>query len=314
MSCVSLAAATAAVAAGIAVVGACAGSAPWTAMASTLAMDGGGHAGQGSSSVHAVSPLYGWVAGLAWHAQAGSAADRADGVQLDSRENSGAQGIVGSLALAARALTQVAGDTGTASHTARASTSPAAAKPSAPRPAAVHPTAPRPHAAPRKPAPAPVHHVQAPPPQPFLVYDSVDPGAIPAGQQVATYATGAYAVPASAVAGRGHVLWIDTQGTDPAAAALDVEPGDATPWQAASWIEAKLSADHNTVAIIYTMIDDWQAVKDSVAGLPQWMQARVRYWIADPTGVPHVLPGSNATQWYWGNNYDISTADPGFES
>uniref|UniRef100_UPI0026398F16 hypothetical protein n=1 Tax=Trebonia sp. TaxID=2767075 RepID=UPI0026398F16 len=92
------------------------------------------------------------------------------------------------------------------------------------------------------------------------------------------------------------------------------EPGDATPWQAAGWIEAKLSADHNTVAIIYTMIDDWQAVKDSVAGLPQWMQARVRYWIADPTGVPHVLPGSNATQWYWGNNYDISTADPGFES
>ena len=41
------------------------------------------------------------------------------------------------------------------------------------------------------------------------------------------------------------------------------------------------------------------------------MQHQVRWWIADPTGVPHVVPGAQATQWYWGHNYDISTALPG---
>jgi hypothetical protein len=43
------------------------------------------------------------------------------------------------------------------------------------------------------------------------------------------------------------------------------------------------------------------------------MQAKVHYWIADPTGVPHVLPGSMATQWYWGPGYDISTANHNFQ-
>ncbi len=128
---------------------------------------------------------------------------------------------------------------------------------------------------------------------------------------VATYATGGYAVPAAAVAGR-NVLWIDARGTDPAAGALDVEPGDATPSIAATWAEQKLSASPGAVARIYTMISEWPAVKAAIAALPQRMQSHVRYWIADPTGVPHVVPGSSATQWYWGQNYDISTALPGF--
>ena len=42
-------------------------------------------------------------------------------------------------------------------------------------------------------------------------------------------------------------------------------------------------------------------------------QSHVRYWIADPTGVPHVVPGSSATQWYWGSSYDITTANPNFQ-
>ena len=41
------------------------------------------------------------------------------------------------------------------------------------------------------------------------------------------------------------------------------------------------------------------------------MQHQVRWWIADPTGVPHIVPGASATQWYWGHNYDITTARPG---
>jgi hypothetical protein len=161
------------------------------------------------------------------------------------------------------------------------------------------------------PAAQPAAPAPAPPPQPYLIYDSVTPTQIPQGQVTATYATGGYAVPASVVAGR-QVIWIDTLGTDPAASALDVEPGDATPAVAASWAFHKLSADPNGDARIYTMISEWPAVKAAIATLPPAMQAHVHYWIADPTGVAHVVPGSSATQWYWGKSYDISTAIPGF--
>ena len=150
------------------------------------------------------------------------------------------------------------------------------------------------------------------PTQPYTIYDSVTPGMIPANQPAAVYADGAYAASASQVSGHHSVLWIDTNGSDPNANVLDVEPGDATPAGAATWVQAHLSAQPHSVAIIYTMRSDWSAVQDAVGGLPSWEQSHVRYWIADPTGVPHVVPGSSATQWYWGSNYDISTANPNF--
>ena len=147
---------------------------------------------------------------------------------------------------------------------------------------------------------------------PYLIYDSVTPTAIPSHHVVATYATGPYAASPSDVAGRKAVLWIDTHGTDPQAAALDVEPGDATPSMAASWAWQRLHAHPREHAIIYTMRSEWAAAQASVGRLPHWMQNHVRWWIADPTGYPHVVPGSNATQWYWGTHYDITTATPGF--
>lgn len=156
-------------------------------------------------------------------------------------------------------------------------------------------------AAKRAPAPA----------KPYLIYDSTTPSAIPAHHEVATYANGNFAVSSSAVAGR-NVMWVDTQGTDTHAQALDIEPGDATPAMAATWVSQKLTADPHAIAVLYTMESDWPQVKAAVGTLPTWMQHQVRWWIADPTGVPHVVPGSNATQWSWGPNYDISTAEPGF--
>jgi hypothetical protein len=161
---------------------------------------------------------------------------------------------------------------------------------------------------------APVHHAPAAPAKPYQIYDSVTPSAIPSHQNAAVYSNGAYAATNSQVASHKHVLWIDTNGSNPHADALDVEPGDATPAGAATWVHAKLSSQHKSVAIVYTMKSQWQAVKDNVAGLPHWMQHKVRYWIADPTGVKHVVPGSNATQWYWGKNYDTTTANPGFQN
>jgi hypothetical protein len=143
---------------------------------------------------------------------------------------------------------------------------------------------------------------------PYLIYDSVLPGALPAHHVAAVYATGPYATPASAVRGRGEVLWIDVRGTDPAADVLDIEPGCASPAVAAAWTSARLSRYRGSLAVMYTSLAEWSLVKGELAGLPGWMQARIRWWIANPTGTPHLVPGSDATQWYWGSRVDISTA------
>jgi hypothetical protein len=151
-----------------------------------------------------------------------------------------------------------------------------------------------------------------PRPQPYLIYDSVSPQAIPGDPVVATYADGPNPDPPSAVARFSHVMWVDIDASDPQASALDIEPGCATPGEAAGWVSARLTADPHTVAVLYTMISQWSTVQADVSSLPGWMQSRIRWWIADPTGSPHIVPGSQATQWYWGQNYDISTALPGF--
>ena len=154
---------------------------------------------------------------------------------------------------------------------------------------------------------------QPPATQRFTFYDSVEPQAIPQGQIVATYSTGAHPIPVSAVAGRRTVIWIDTLATDPAGSnALDIEPGCASPSQAAGWVRARLTAHPNATAILYSSISTWSTVQADVSTLPSWMQAHIRWWIADPNGTPHIVPGADATQWYWGNSYDISSAKPSF--
>jgi hypothetical protein len=178
------------------------------------------------------------------------------------------------------------------------------------RPAqAVHPV----HQAPpaRRAVSHPAQPAAAKPAAPYLIYDSVLPTSIPPNNMVATYATGPYAASASQVAGR-QVMWIDVYGTDYGASALDVEPTDATPDQAASWAYHRLSLHPTEIAHIYTNISEWPQVQAACARLPAWMQSHIRWWIADPTGVPHVVPGSDATQWYWGSSYDISTATARF--
>jgi hypothetical protein len=170
---------------------------------------------------------------------------------------------------------------------------------------AAQPSAPSGHAATKPAPPAPA--------KPYLIYDSTTPSGIPAQQHVvATYADGPHPVSPSQVNGRDKVMWIDINGSDTKASVLDVEPGDATPSGAAAWAKAKLASDPNGSAIIYTMLSDWSAVRGAVSALPSGMQSHVHYWIADPTGHPHIVPGSAATQWYWGPNYDISSASPGF--
>ena len=166
----------------------------------------------------------------------------------------------------------------------------------------------------QKPASRPQHQPrQSAPAKPYYIYDSVTPQDIPAKHPtVATYVNGLYKASQSDVAGRHKVLWIDTTGGDPSAAVLDVEPGDATPATAAHWAYQRLQHDPNAQCCIYTMRSMWPAVRAAIHQLPSSMGDHVQWWIADPTGHPHVVPGSDATQWYWGRSFDISTANPGF--
>lgn len=148
--------------------------------------------------------------------------------------------------------------------------------------------------------------------QTHLMYDSTMPWTLPAHRDVAVYANGHYQAATSQVAGSAQVLWIDVNGSDTSAQVLDVEPGDASPASAARWAKHKLSGSPDTIAVIYTMRAEWQATKDAIGTLPAPLRDRVRWWIADPTGVPHIVPGSQATQWYWGASYDISTVSSDF--
>jgi hypothetical protein len=181
-----------------------------------------------------------------------------------------------------------------------------------------HPTSPSlPAAAPAQsaaPVPAVTPAQPATPAQPYTFYDSVTPQDIPAGGVVATYATGEYASTPSQVADRGQVMWIDSTGLDYSANALDVEPGNVGPSGAASWAYNRLQDYPNSIAIIYTYQAEWPSVQQAVSSLPASMQSRIHWWIADPTGVPHIVPGSMATQWAWGPSYDTSEALPGFQS
>ncbi len=225
-----------------------------------------------------------------------------------------ALGAAAALAGAGTASAATLTTTTPAGHHAPATRHPAARHPAA-RPAAAHAPAARHadapaarHADARETARRAAAHAPA---RPYQIYDSVTPAAIPAHHEIATYATGGYAVTPAAVTGR-HVLWIDTNGSDPRASVLDIEPGDATPAGAAAWARAKLTTQPAALARLYTMRSEWPAVQAAVATLPHHMQTRIRWWIADPTGTPHIVPGAQATQWYWGTHYDITTATPAF--
>jgi hypothetical protein len=174
--------------------------------------------------------------------------------------------------------------------------------------------APTSHATPPKHGTTAAKPAASKPAGPTVIYDSVTPSAIPAGKTAAAYSNGAYQASPAQVAGHGKVLWIDVNGSNTRADALDVEPGDATPAGAAAWASAKLTKDPHSTAIIYTFKAAWGPVISNVNALPAWMHSHVKYWIADPTGTPHILPGAAATQWYWGASYDISSAHPGFTS
>lgn len=157
------------------------------------------------------------------------------------------------------------------------------------------------------------HHAQVPgdhpkvPDKPYHMWDATTPGNLPAGKPAAVYSNGAFAATHSQV--RGHtVLWIDVTGGNPDANVLDVEKGDAPSGSAAGWVQARTDRHPNSTAIIYSSVSSWKGVKENVSHLPDHVKSHVRYWIAQPTGKDHLVPGSDATQWNWSQGTDESTA------
>jgi hypothetical protein len=305
----SLIAATAATVGALGAVGFAAGAAPWTEALDNVAHTVG-NGSQLTDSGHNAD-LFKAITGT-------TAGKPAAGAQLDTIRSAATGGSTAApvaehqpaqhQAAAPVAKQQPAKQQAVAvNQPAKQAAKPAAAKP-APAKQAAKPAPAKPKAAAK---PKAVAKPKAPA-KPYTLYDSVTPSSIPAGKAAAVYANGNYAASASQATGHGKVLWIDVNGSNPSANVLDVEPGDATPAGAAAWAQQRLSSHPKETAIIYTMLSQWQAVKDNVAHLPGWMQSKVRYWIADPTGVPHVVAGSSATQWYWGAHYDITTANPEF--
>ena len=132
---------------------------------------------------------------------------------------------------------------------------------------------------------------------PKEMYDSVSPAQVPHNTLLATYINGSYAQP-QAHAG----LWVDTNGSAPAKAqVLDVEPGDATPASAATWAQTRLDHAPGAQTVIYTMRSQWDATKASLkATLTPQQNSKIKWWIADPTGVKHDIKGADAVQWWWG--------------
>jgi hypothetical protein len=87
----------------------------------------------------------------------------------------------------------------------------------------------------------------------------------------------------------------------------DVETGDVDPLGFVAWLKARHDAGEKYHAL-YSSRDTKPQVDAAVeaAGLSVRLYG---WWAADPTGVPHRVPGSLATQYFWGSgahNYDIT--------
>ena len=149
------------------------------------------------------------------------------------------------------------------------------------------------------------------------MYDSTQPSLIPASAEyIAIYANGQYAADRHAVQRqfpKARIFNIDVLNDDPGGCSIaDVENGDMQPSDIPGWVDKRLSRHPGVLCRVYCNQSTWPSVKSEVAKLPSDKSDLVRYWIADPTGTEHSLPGADATQWYWGDDWDQSSVEPGF--
>jgi hypothetical protein len=150
-----------------------------------------------------------------------------------------------------------------------------------------------------------------------FMYDSTRPDLIPAGGlYIAIYGNGDYAADRAAVQAahpQADIYSIDVMNTDPGGCSIaDVENGDMKPSDIPGWVERRLQAHPGALCRVYCNISTWPACKAEVARLAGDKRAQVRWWIADPTGTAHEVDGADATQWYWGDDWDESLISAAF--
>lgn len=133
----------------------------------------------------------------------------------------------------------------------------------------------------------------------IIMYDSVNPGAIPADAAlVASYVDGFGGYSAAVNRFGVHkVVSISIHGN--VANVADVENGAMTPGMLPAWIDA---AHARGVARpgVYCNLSTWPTVQSHVAG------RKVSYWIADWRGTPFTLAGADAVQYVSTNAWDAS--------
>lgn len=151
-----------------------------------------------------------------------------------------------------------------------------------------------------------------------VMYDSIDPAAIPlAAQMVAGYVDGIYGpnharfhAPGWDAAGWARFpnaakVRIAVSALTPDGHVLDVETGDATPAQSVDW--ALMRAHAGVQPVIYCNASTWPAVR---AAFRARHVLEPLYWIADWVGSPTLLPGTLATQYAnpqrSGGHFDLS--------
>lgn len=147
--------------------------------------------------------------------------------------------------------------------------------------------------------------------QTYRAYDLADASLVPNlptnGDFYLGYTDGNYlSYPAMVARFGSKAIGISAIGhTDPLI--LDVETSDITPTQAIA-IASFRKLHLKLPTVIYTNLSTKaQFPADYFASETEWPKPASYWWAADPTGVPHIVPGSIGTQYLWdGNNYDES--------
>lgn len=150
------------------------------------------------------------------------------------------------------------------------------------------------------------------------MYDAVEWSLIPrSAGYLAVYVNGMFAADTGEVSATfpsARIYLIDVNGTDPGASIKDVETGDITPENVPTAVNARFDAHPDSLCRVYVNLDNWAETKANLLhNVAPEHKAQLRWWVANPTGIPHFVPGSNATQYKFGTDYDTSIIGDAFK-
>lgn len=150
------------------------------------------------------------------------------------------------------------------------------------------------------------------------MYDSTRPELIPGGAEyLAIYANGDYAADRDQVQATrpgARIFTIDVLGSDPAASIKDIENYDLQPEDIPRVVSDRFDAYPDGLTRLYCNLSTWSVARVYARRLSPRVRRTIRWWIANPTNpaYAHFVPGSNATQYSWGTDWDLSVIGRNF--